>query len=261
MTNDITTGAATLKSLTPAFGYLRVSGNGQLDGDGEARQRATIAEFASRRGYRIVRWFFDGAVSGEVDAVDRPQFGEMLLVAGDATARVILVERADRLARTLMVCEFACEEARKQGLQVIDCSSDTDLTNSDDPTRVLIRQVMGAVAEFNKNVMVKRLASARKRKRDKGERCEGRKPYGNQDDEQLFVVGEILKYRDEERLSWNQIARRCRTNQFFTPGGTFYWSRSTVRDIYQREKELREAIGDRSRVLKSDRVSLEGLAV
>jgi len=259
MTTAIIKDEATSKSLTPAFGYLRVSGNGQLDGDGETRQRETISTFASRKGFRVIRWFFDGAVSGEVDAVERPEFGEMLLMAGEATSRVILVERADRLARTLMVCEFACAEARKQEVQIIDCSSDTDLTNSDDPTRVLIRQVMGAVAEFNKNVMVKRLAAARNRKRESGRRCEGRKPYGNQNDEQLFIVTQILKYRDEERLSWNQIARKLKTNQFKSPDGTFYWSRYTVRDIYERETELKLAKARHGRTFA--KVSLDGLGV
>jgi hypothetical protein len=36
-----------------------------------------------------------------------------------------------------------------------------DLTSSDDPTRRPIRQVLGAVAEFEKNVVVLRLRAAR----------------------------------------------------------------------------------------------------
>jgi len=36
-----------------------------------------------------------------------------------------------------------------------------DLTSSDDPTRRLIRQVLGAVAEFEKNVLVLKLTPAR----------------------------------------------------------------------------------------------------
>jgi len=62
---------------------------------------------------------------------------------------------------------------------VIATESGTDLTaDSDNPTRRLIRQVLGAVAEFDRRVTVMKLRSARDRKRSRGERCEGRKPFG-----------------------------------------------------------------------------------
>jgi len=48
----------------------------------------------------------------------------------------------------------------------------------DDPTRVLIRQVLGAVAQFEKSVIVAKLRAARVRKRRETGRCEGRKPFG-----------------------------------------------------------------------------------
>ncbi|MGD0948695.1 MAG: hypothetical protein ABSA52_14875 [Candidatus Binatia bacterium] len=48
----------------------------------------------------------------------------------------------------------------------------------DDATRVLIRQVLGAVAQFEKSVIVAKLKAARIRKRRETGRCEGRKPFG-----------------------------------------------------------------------------------
>jgi len=62
-----------------------------------------------------------------------------------------------------------------------------DLTSSDDPTRRLIRQVLGAVAEFEKNVLVLKLRAARERKRARGERVEGVKPYGHRPAERAIV--------------------------------------------------------------------------
>src|SRR6185503_19093383 len=140
------------------------------------RQKETIARYCEAKGFYVLRWFSDGGVSGEVEAAERASFAEMLLLAGPATTQIIVVERADRLARTLMVSELACEEARKSGLTVLEAASDTDLTNSDDPTRVLIRQVLGALSEWNKNVLVQKMAKARARMKASGVRCEGRKP-------------------------------------------------------------------------------------
>jgi DNA invertase Pin-like site-specific DNA recombinase len=49
---------------------------------------------------------------------------------------------------------------------------------SDDPTRKLLRQIMGAIAEYDKSMVVLKLRGARQRKRAKDGRCEGAKPYG-----------------------------------------------------------------------------------
>jgi DNA invertase Pin-like site-specific DNA recombinase len=55
--------------------------------------------------------------------------------------------------------------------------AEPDLMASD-PTRVLMRQLMGAVAQYDKSQIVAKLRGARMRKRAQEGRCEGRKPYG-----------------------------------------------------------------------------------
>jgi DNA invertase Pin-like site-specific DNA recombinase len=45
----------------------------------------------------------------------------------------------------------------------------------DTPTAVLVRQVLGAIAQFEKASAVAKLAAARKRKREANGKCEGRK--------------------------------------------------------------------------------------
>jgi DNA invertase Pin-like site-specific DNA recombinase len=47
---------------------------------------------------------------------------------------------------------------------------------TDTPTAVLVRQVLGAIAQFDKATTVAKLAAARKRKREATGKCEGRKP-------------------------------------------------------------------------------------
>jgi len=49
---------------------------------------------------------------------------------------------------------------------------------ANDPTRILVRQMMGAVGQYEKSQIVLKLRGARIRKRAKEGRCEGRKPYG-----------------------------------------------------------------------------------
>lgn len=215
--------------MKPAFGYLRVSGKGQLDGDGEKRQKQTILAFAARNGFNIIRWFFDGGVSGEVETEDRDQYADMLSLCSDATTKTILVERSDRLGRTLVVCEIACEQARKDGLTIWGCDTGVDLTNSDDPSRVLIRQMFGCVAEWNKNVMVKRLRAARDRIREETGRCEGRKPYAGDD----FTMGLITSMR-QSGATFRDVASELNRRRIPAPAGS-WWYPMTVRNVMNRE--------------------------
>ena len=93
--------------------------------------------------------------------------------------QIVLVERADRLARDMMVGEVILGQFRDLGVSVIAADSGVDLTTGDDdPTRILIRQVLGAVSQFEKSVIVLKLRAARERTKRKTGRCEGRKPYG-----------------------------------------------------------------------------------
>jgi DNA invertase Pin-like site-specific DNA recombinase len=48
----------------------------------------------------------------------------------------------------------------------------------DDPSRKLMRQIFGAIAEYEKTMIVLKLRGARARARAKNGRCEGRKPFG-----------------------------------------------------------------------------------
>ena len=93
--------------MTKAFSYLRVSGKGQVSGDGFPRQRAAIKAYAKANGFAIVREFADEGVSGAMETTDRPAFAEMVATLHSNGVRTVIVEKLDRLARDLMVQEAA----------------------------------------------------------------------------------------------------------------------------------------------------------
>ena len=162
-----------------AVGYLRVSGKGQVDGDGPERQRQAIARYAKSASLTLIEEFSDLGVSGTTELADRPGLAALLDRLESNGVRAVVVERADRLARDLMVQEVIVGQFVKIGARILT-SDGVDLTSGDqDPTRRLIRQVLGAVSEFEKNVIVLKLRAARERKRARGERVEGVKPYGH----------------------------------------------------------------------------------
>ena len=61
--------------MKKAFAYLRVSGKGQLDGDGFDRQRLAIEKYCSDNGMEIVQEFQEKAVPGKTEWEERPKSG------------------------------------------------------------------------------------------------------------------------------------------------------------------------------------------
>ena len=81
------------------------------------------------------------------------------------------------------------------------------LSAADDPTRTLIRKVLSTVAQFDKASPSMKLRAARERLRRKGQRVEGRKPYGFRPDERNVLDHmRKLRQRPRERLSHESIA-------------------------------------------------------
>jgi DNA invertase Pin-like site-specific DNA recombinase len=219
-----------------AVSYLRVSGKGQIDGDGFERQRTAIARFCKAAKYDLVEQFKDEGVSGTKELDARPGLAALLDRIESNGVKVVIVERADRLARDLMVSEVILDQLTKAGAKVLTADGADLSSAADDPTRTLIRQVLSAVAQFDKSVTVLKLRAARERLRRKGQRVEGRKPYGFRPDE-----GKILDHMRElrtrprgERLSYEAIASQLNAEGHTTRYGK-PWTRAGVFQVLARE--------------------------
>lgn len=157
-------------AATRAIAYLRVSSAGQAkDGrDGLPRQREAVTAWCDASGTQLLEEHVDAGVSGTKALGDRPGLSMALERAVELDA-VLVVEKADRLARDLIEGELILREFRRCRVKVIEAEGGTDLTDGDaNPTAKLIRQVIGAVAEFEKSALVAKLRAARDRKRRLG---------------------------------------------------------------------------------------------
>jgi DNA invertase Pin-like site-specific DNA recombinase len=140
------------------------SANVGADKDSEVRQRQAIGAYAKRSGIEITETFYDAAVSGADPVASRPGFAAMLeRIAGNGV-RKIIVETANRFARDLIVQETGFKMLRDLGIELIAADSPTAFLD-DGPTSELIRQVLGAVAQFEKAMLVAKLKGARDRKK------------------------------------------------------------------------------------------------
>lgn len=158
-----------------AVAYLRTSSAANVGGDSEPRQREAIGAYAARAGLTLAAEFRDPAVSGADPLDQRAGFTELLAWAAENDVRTIVVENASRFARDLVIQETGYALLQALGLTLI-ASDDPDAFTADTPTARMVRQILGAVSEFEKAGLVAKLKGARDRaSAAKGRRVEGRK--------------------------------------------------------------------------------------
>jgi DNA invertase Pin-like site-specific DNA recombinase len=173
-----------------AFAYLRTSSATNVGGDSETRQREAIGSFAERSGFTIAAEFYDAAVSGADPIHTRAGFTAMLTAIAGNGCKTIIVESASRFARDLIVQETAHRELRKLGIDLIAADSPETFVE-DTPTARLVRQVLGAVSEFEKAALVAKLKGARDRVKRETGKCEGRKSHAELRPEVVSRVREL----------------------------------------------------------------------
>jgi DNA invertase Pin-like site-specific DNA recombinase len=208
-----------------SIGYLRTSSATNVgDGkDSETRQRRAIEAHAKRAGLVIVDWFYDAAVSG-ADPIDaRPGFSALLARIAGNGVRTVIVETAQRFARDLMVQEVGFAMLHELGITLIAADSPSSFLD-DGPTSKLIRQILGAVSEFDKAMTVAKLKGARDRVRRLRGKCEGRKSYAERDGgDKLVATARRLRANPNGRPpSLRKVAAALAQDGFVTPSGRPY---------------------------------------
>lgn len=225
--------------------YLRVSSAGQLDAWGLDRQEAAVREYARVGGHRITAWYRDEGVSGTSEALDRPQLAAAIR---DLRPGIdgILVADLDRFARSLTVQEAALGVIWRAGGRVFTAAGgEVHTDDPDDPGRTLIRQVMGAVIEFEKRQAVKRMRGGMLAKAAAGRKATGSYAFGYRGDgtgrerdavpdaDEQRVIRLIAEMRDAG-ASYREVCAALIAGEHPSKRGR-RWQPMTVKRIYDRE--------------------------
>jgi DNA invertase Pin-like site-specific DNA recombinase len=161
----------------PAVAYYRTSSaaNVGADRDSQRRQAEAVEAYAKGRyALPLEAVFYDAAVSG-ADPIDtRPGFSDLLEYCKVHGVGIVLVENASRFARDLAVQLTGHALLRDRGIELVPVDAPTYFTDPS-PTAELVRQILGAVSQFEKAALVAKLRHARDAKRAATGRCEGRK--------------------------------------------------------------------------------------
>ena len=102
-----------------AFAYLRVSGKGQVEGDGFPRQLAAIQAYAKANGLTLAKVYREEGVSGTKELENRPALQQLLAAVTSRNVAVVLVEKLDRLARDLMIQETILRDLQRRGVALV----------------------------------------------------------------------------------------------------------------------------------------------
>jgi DNA invertase Pin-like site-specific DNA recombinase len=159
----------------------------------------------------------NAAVSGADPIAERPGFKAMLdRIAGNGV-RCILVESPDRFARDLTVQLTGHDFLKSLGIALIPATA-PDFFTENTPTAMLVRQVLGAIAQFEKTSLVAKLKAARDRKKEATGKCGGRKSYAEARPEVVALARELRG----QRMSLRKISAALAGRGYVTAGGKPY---------------------------------------
>ncbi|MFI0012967.1 recombinase family protein [Streptomyces globisporus] len=216
--------------------YLRVSTGGQLDGYGLDTQEADCRRWAKKHGHKIVAVRTDGAVTGKSTDDERAGLTEALAILADgSTADGLLAPNLDRLARELTIQEAALSVIWAYGSRAFTADHGEHLADDeDDPMRTFVRHVMGAAAQLERGLIVKKLKGGRRAKAAKGGYAHGAPAYGQRaadkeltvDDDEAAVLAQMRAWQ-ADGLSIRAITAKLNDAEIPTKRGG-RWHPTTV---------------------------------
>jgi len=225
--------------LAKAYGYLRVSGQGQVEGQGFDRQLEAVQSYAQAQGFEVVKVFHEEGISG-TQGEERPAFKEMIGEILRNGVSVVIVESLDRLAREYRIQEHLLIYLVSKGIDLISANTGENVTHAiqDDPMKKALVQIQGIFSELDKSLLVRKLRKAREKVRQDKGKCEGRKAYGEDSPQEQAVVKRIKLMRRKRRgghkgMSLQQIADKLNAEGIGTKTGKL-WQRAQVKAVLDR---------------------------
>lgn len=216
-----------------AFGYVRVSSQGQVEGNGFRRQEDEILAYCKANKIDLVEVYREEGVSGTTDETDRPAFQEMVSAILKNGVRTVIVEGLDRLAREYRIQETLLIYLAAKGITLINARTGENVTEaiSADPMKKALIQIQGVFAELEKNLLVKKLRVARMAKAEETGKCEGRKSYQEAAPELVSRIKALYrKPRSGKRKSLQEIVDILNVEGSYTLDGK-PWTRQNLHRV------------------------------
>lgn len=146
--------------------YARVS----TDDQDAKKQVLALREYCERNGFIIYKEYVD-VISGT--STSRPQFNLLLEDMRKYRFQAIIVTKLDRLGRSLNHLLSLFDEFKRKSVHFIAITQNVDTTSA---TGTLLFQIMGAFAEFERNIISERTKEGLVKAKNVGKRGKDKKP-------------------------------------------------------------------------------------
>lgn len=170
--------------------YIRVSTDKQAsEGTSLEVQEEKLHKFCSFQGWEVFKLYADRGISGK--DTERPQFQVLMQDARQKQFDVVVVTKLDRFGRSLRDLINSIHELNAIGIQF---TSVNDNINTTTPNGKLLFHVLGAFAEFEREIIKERMLTGIVRARQEGRQI-GRVPMGYK-----VVDGEVVLDTEKAEL-------------------------------------------------------------
>jgi DNA invertase Pin-like site-specific DNA recombinase len=162
------------------IGYTR-SSDRREDRESHKAQEQRIRAWCRANGHRLVRVISEPSGT-KGTTIKRPGWADALNALEDGQADGVVVRDLERLSRDVLVQEQLLRDAWELDKEVLSTAwSEEDLRDDpEDPTRRLIRIIIGAVHAHNRDMTVLRMHRGKRRKQQRGGFLGGTPRYGYQ---------------------------------------------------------------------------------
>jgi len=216
-----------------AVGYIRVSTREQAqEGVSLAAQEERIRAFCTAKGWDLLRVYRDEGESGK--NLERPGVLSMIRDLKADGVDVVVVLKLDRLTRSVRDLGTLIEDLfAGRALAAVDGSLDSSTASG----RMVVN-LLGTVAQWERETTVERTVAALEYKHRRGEWC-GRIPFGfrigedgklEEDPEAMQTIQAIKRSRRRSGTSYPKLAK-----QYGLSVGTIYKLCTTDLRVLQRE--------------------------
>jgi DNA invertase Pin-like site-specific DNA recombinase len=148
--------------MTLAFAYVRASTIEEVRQGSNERQKEAIRQYTAQKGYEL-EIFEDKAKSGKNTL--RPEF-ERMLKSLERKPQIVIVSKIDRFARSLSDLLRTLEYLDQNGVGFVSVNDPGIDTTT--PNGRLLLQILGAFAEFERNMINSRTKAGREQAQSRG---------------------------------------------------------------------------------------------
>jgi DNA invertase Pin-like site-specific DNA recombinase len=146
--------------------YCRVSTQDQHP----EKQQAAMLEYCQRQGWDVWKVYTD-IISGSKES--RPAFNDLLYDMRQYRFNCIMVTKLDRIGRSLSHLLSLFDEFKRKSVNFVAITQNIDTTTA---AGTLLFQIMGAFAEFERNIISERTKEGLRKAKNVGKRGKDKKP-------------------------------------------------------------------------------------